>query len=321
MSNKFSALILSLCLMIAGGLFLTSCSDGGYTPNPSSATSETETTSGTDKTSETETTGETDKTSETETTGETDKTSETATTSDSTDKPDKPDNPDKPDEPGVDLDKTKDMANKNLTETWDRLSKIYPDLKTSEFADDYSDLLAAIQNAKTVEEINNLGSDFSGLINRIRESNLEVNVDEYRKTAKEYFTARWNGLLSQYSQLAYDTTLCEDYEQILRRLDEATDKNAVDEVAASFDELVNDVLARYATQELQLYKFDKKFQINQEWADLTRSTEAYPFATRDEFLEFTRAYDAILSAIDDAQDKAAVFYCLCSTNQLPAYHF
>lgn len=426
MSNKFSALILSLCLVIASGLFLTSCSDGGYV-NPSSA-SETNKTSETTKTSDSGDSSDSGEDSGDETPEQVAEQKEQTVTAmeyqwekslkyypeletseyvaqynairlavsnatttaqlrellndfnhlidtlrenltfdlkaykdDSiqwatgywedalkkypeaannedyaarykaiTDKLDKAtteeavnsamnellalvreisagdDKPDNPDTPGEELGKTKEAATKSLTEAWEQLAKIYPDLKTSEFARDYSDLLDEIENATTVEEINNLGNDISKLVERIYYSDLKVNVTEYKKAVRSTITAGWNNLLTQYPGLNDNATFRNRYDQILTQLETADTKFSIDEMAESFNGLADEIRAEYATRELQLYKQDRSNYIMSAWETFKTESGAVNFETHTEFLEFINTYNDILLAIQNAEDKNAV---------------
>ena len=389
MSNKFSALILSLCLVIAGGLFLTSCSDGGYV-NPSSATSETDKTSETNKTSDSGDSSDSGEETPEEFAEHKERTATTmenlwkryleyypdlessdyvaqynaiklavanATTTEQLREsendfntlidvlrenltldleaykagaiqyateywndalkkhPEAANNEDyaarhkaimdklneatteeavndamnelyalvgeitgqgtveKPDD---DLNAHKESATNDLTEMWEQLSKMYPDLGTSPYQEKYIYLLAAIENATTVDEINRICDDFEKLVRSVYESDLRVDLTEYKRVAKESIITKWNNLLKQYGELAGNKTFCDRYNAILSQIEAATVKQAVDSATATFVELMNDISIEYDEVGNLVSKAEKEAFIDyvkKEWSELTKLSD------------------------------------------------
>lgn len=398
MLNKFSTLILSLCLVIAGGLFLTSCSDGGYV-NPSSA-SETNKTSETDKTSDSDDTTDSGEETPEEFAEHKERTTATmdqywekclryypelessdyvaqynaiklavanATTTaqlkelendfntlidvlrenltldldaykadtiqyateywnDALKKyPEAANNEDyaarhkaimdkineatteeavndamnellalvreitgqgtveKPDD---DLDARKESATNDLTEMWEVLSKMYPDLGTSPYQEKYDKLLAAIENATTVDEINRICDDFEKLIREVYESDLRVDVTEYKKSLKEAMTGTWETLLGQCPKIADDKSVCDRYDAIIAQLEAATTAQAVEEARTAFIELMEEVMEKYSEPDDTLSDAEKLAFINNiktSWIVLTASYDGVEQKYGEEF--------------------------------------
>ena len=140
MFNKFFAVILSVLLLFACGLFFTACdvTDSDTGSGGTSGSEASDTGSGESGDTGSDSSGETD-----------------------------------------DVGELKAEIKAGINESWKRLLTFYPGLSKSEYEEKYNEIVTKIENATTAETLNAIGGEYSALVEEIRE-NLTVDVESYK---------------------------------------------------------------------------------------------------------------------------------------------
>ncbi len=212
---------------------------------------------------------------------------------------------DKPD----DLDRAKANVKSSLKIEWDDLCKLYPDLKSSTYAKTYADLLNTIEEATSVNELNEIMERFNDLMKEVQQ-NLTPDVGEYKKLAKASVENDWANLTNRFAALSADEALKSRYNEILNSFTNADTVEAVDEIMQSFGSLVSDIYKQYdggqETPDItEEQKQDLINHLESEWKKLTSMSEEIAKKYSDKYNELlNRAQNVTTSAeIDNIQSE------------------
>ena len=204
---------------------------------------------------------------------------------------------DKPD----DLDRAKANVKSSLKIEWDDLCKLYPDLKSSTYAKTYADLLNTIEEATSVNELNEIMERFNDLMKEVQQ-NLTPDVGEYKKLAKASVENDWANLTNRFAALSADEALKSRYNEILNSFTNADTVEAVDEIMQSFGSLVSDIYKQYdggqETPDItEEQKQDLINHLESEWKKLTSMSEEIAKKYSDKYNELlNRAQNVTTSA-------------------------
>ncbi len=211
MFNKFFAVILSVLLLFACGLFFTACdvtgSDTGSVGTSGSEASDT-------GSGESGDTGSGD--SGSDSSGETD-----------------------------DVGELKAEIKAGINESWKRLLTFYPGLSKSEYEEKYNEIVTKIENATTAETLNAIGGEYSALVEEIR-GNLTVDVESYKSYMTAYVTEEWNRVAELYVDLPRNEEFTEKYNGILSGIRGASTREEVDLEKEKFDALTREISDYYS---------------------------------------------------------------------------
>lgn len=204
---------------------------------------------------------------------------------------------DKPD----DLDRAKANVKSSLKIEWDDLCKLYPDLKSSTYAKTYADLLNTIEEATSVNELNEIMERFNDLMKEVQQ-NLTPDVGEYKKLAKASVENDWANLTNRFAALSADEALKSRYNEILNSFTNADTVEAVDEIMQSFGSLVSDIYKQYdggqETPDItEEQKQDLINHLESEWKKISSMSEEIAKKYSDKYNELlNRAQNVTTSA-------------------------
>lgn len=268
MLNKFLVLILSLCLVIACGLFMASCG-GGSDFDTDTVVSETD--------------------SDTDSTTDTDSSTDSSTDSDSTD-----------------IEAAKEQMLIDLQDAWNQLMQCYPELAQSEeYATKFNNLLKSVNSVNTQKDLDGIAVAFGKISEEIN-NNFTLDFNAYKQAVRQNADKKWKGLCDKYSDLIKNEEYTSRYNDLLNRIEQSATEDGVTDVANMLTTLFSDIENYYKNQQggedkpedIERYKTEIKTNFNSAWESYLT---LYPdLKSSDEFL---KKYATLLNEVENATTK------------------
>lgn len=200
-----------------------------------------------------------------------------------------------------------------MTEAWEELTETYGESKLNAFYDEYLSMRCNVKTINAMSGVETCISDFSDFLNKINEklNNSTSSFSDYKEKTCSTVEDEWIRLLKNADLIITDDQKSQ-YAEILRKIEAATDKEAIEKALGEFNALTEKIRESSTPEGLKTYKGEIKSKLSESWNGILNNysdkvTEAHK-----------SAFNKLLADIDEAESKIEIDQLANSFNSLIA---